>query len=67
MCFGGTDPVLTRMGNPWMLRFRPNDSYSARVIADFGIGTLAEKKWAVVHSTDAFGTSSAKSAHRGTR
>jgi len=60
VCFGGTDPVLTHMGNPWLFRFRPNDSYSARVIADFGIGTLAKKKWAVVHSTDAFGTSGAK-------
>ncbi len=60
VCFGGTDPVLTHMGNPWLFRFRPNDSYSARVIADFGIGTLAKKKWAVVHSTDAFGSSGAK-------
>ena len=60
VCFGGTDPVLTHMGNPWLFRFRPNDSYSARVIADFGIGPLGKKKWAVVHSTDAFGTSGGK-------
>ncbi|WP_051086574.1 ABC transporter substrate-binding protein [Methylobacterium sp. WSM2598] len=60
VCFGGTDPVLTQMGNPWMFRFRPNDSFSARVIADFGVTTLQKKKWAVVHSTDAFGTSGAK-------
>ena len=60
VCFGGTDPVLTHMGNPWLLRFRPNDSYSARVIAGFGTGTLGKKKWAVVHSTDAFGESGAK-------
>ena len=31
---GGTDPDLTHMGNPWLFRFRPNDSYSGRVIAD---------------------------------
>lgn len=60
VCFGGTDPVLTQMGNPWLFRFRPNDSYSARVIADFGVNTLSKKKWAVIHSTDAFGTSGAK-------
>lgn len=60
VCFGGTDPVLTHMNNPWLFRFRPNDSYSARVIADFGIGPLGKKKWAVVHSTDAFGTSGGK-------
>jgi branched-chain amino acid transport system substrate-binding protein len=60
VCFGGTDPVLTHMGNKWMFRFRPNDSYSARVIADYGANTLGKKKWAVIHSTDAFGTSGAK-------
>ena len=60
VCFGGTDPTLTRLGNPWLFRFRPNDSYSAHVIADYGVGTLGKKKWAVVHSTDAFGTSGAK-------
>jgi branched-chain amino acid transport system substrate-binding protein len=58
--FGGTDPVLTHMGNPWLFRFRPNDSYSARVIADYGVNSLGKKKWAVIHSTDAFGTSGAK-------
>ncbi len=47
---------LTHMGNPWLFRFRPNDSYSARVIADYGVKTLGKKKWAIVHSTDAFGT-----------
>jgi branched-chain amino acid transport system substrate-binding protein len=57
---GGTNPDLTHMGNPWLFRFRPNDSYSGRVIADFGVNTLAKKKWAVVHSTDAFGTAGGK-------
>src|ERR1700678_3652390 len=52
---GGTDPTLTHMGNQWLFRFRPNDSYSGRVIADFGVNTLGKKKWAVVHSTDACG------------
>lgn len=53
---GGTDPKLTHMDNPWLFRFRPNDSYSGRVIAEFGVNTLGKKKWAVLHSTDAFGT-----------
>ena len=56
-CFGGTDPKLTKMGNPWFIRFRPNDTYSARVIASYGIEILSKKNWALVHSTDAFGTS----------
>jgi len=57
---GGTDPNLTHMGNQWLFRFRPNDSYSGRVIADYGVNTLAKKKWAVLHSTDAFGTAGGK-------
>ena len=57
---GGTDPQLTHMGNPWLFRFRPNDIYSARVIADYGVKTLGKKKWAIVYSTDAFGTSGMK-------
>ena len=57
---GGTDPVLTHMGNPWLIRFRPNDVYSARVIADYGATALGKKKWAIVHSTDAFGTNGMK-------
>src|ERR1700688_1995776 len=57
---GGTDPQLTHMGNPWLFRFRPNDIYSARVIADYGAKVLGKKKWAIVHSTDAFGTNGMK-------
>ena len=57
---GATDPQLTHMGNPWLFRCRPNDSYSARVIADYGVNTLGKKKWAIVHSTEAFGTNGMK-------
>ncbi|MBV9568774.1 MAG: ABC transporter substrate-binding protein [Hyphomicrobiales bacterium] len=57
---GGTDPALTHMGNQWLFRFRPNDSYSGRVLADYGVNALGKKKWAIVHSTDAFGTAGGK-------
>jgi branched-chain amino acid transport system substrate-binding protein len=60
VCFGGTDPALTKMGNPWLIRFRPNDSYSGRVIAAYGVETLGKKNWAIVHSTDAFGAGGLK-------
>lgn len=53
--FGGTDAGLTLTHNPWVFRARPNDSYSAKAIAAFGVDTLKLKKWAIVHSTDAFG------------
>src|ERR1700755_560601 len=57
---GGTDPNLTHMGNQWLFRCRPNDSYSGRVIAEYGVKTIGKKKWAVLHSTDAFGTAGGK-------
>jgi branched-chain amino acid transport system substrate-binding protein len=58
--FGGTDPNLTHAGDPWLFRCRPNDTYSAKVIAAFGVETLGLKKWALVTSTDAFGSSGAR-------
>jgi branched-chain amino acid transport system substrate-binding protein len=53
---GGTDPTLTKSGNPWLFRFRPNDTYTARAMAAFGTEKLGKQKWAIVHATDAFGT-----------
>ncbi len=53
---GGSDPSLTRVNNPWIFRVRPNDLYSSKVMAEFGIKELKKKKWAIVHSTDTFGT-----------
>src|SRR5258708_36252708 len=53
---GGTEPHLTHMGNQWLLPFRPNDSYSARAVADYGVNTLAKKKSAALHSTGPSGT-----------
>jgi branched-chain amino acid transport system substrate-binding protein len=67
VCFGGTHPTLTKMGNPWLIRFRPNDTYSARVIASYGVATLSRRNWAIVHSTDAFGMSGFKAFVRRTR
>lgn len=58
--FGGTDPTLTNSGNPWFFRARPNDVFSAKVIADFGVNHLKKQKWALLHSTDAFGTNGVK-------
>jgi branched-chain amino acid transport system substrate-binding protein len=58
---GGTDTSLTHVNNPWIFRARPNDSYSAKVIADYGVNTLKLKKWAIVYSNDAFGNGAHKS------
>jgi branched-chain amino acid transport system substrate-binding protein len=58
--YGGTDPTLSTLGNPWFFRARPSDAYSAKVLASFGINNLQKKKWAVVHSTDSFGVNGSK-------
>jgi branched-chain amino acid transport system substrate-binding protein len=60
MMIGGTDPTLTHMGNRWLFRCRPNDSFSGKVIAEFGATDLKKQKWAIVYSTDAFGTNGGK-------
>ena len=65
MMIGGTDPSLTHAGNKWLFRCRPNDSYSAKVIFAYGNDTLQKKKWAIVHSTDAFGTGGMKAFTEG--
>jgi branched-chain amino acid transport system substrate-binding protein len=57
---GGTDTALTRVNNRWIFRARPNDSYAVRVIADFGVNDLKLRKWAIVHSTDAYGAGGSK-------
>jgi branched-chain amino acid transport system substrate-binding protein len=58
--FGGTDPSLTQAGNKWLFRCRPSDLYSAKVIAEFGSKDLKRQKWAIVHSTDTFGSNGSK-------
>ena len=60
MMIGGTDPTITHMGNKWLFRCRPNDSYSGKVIAQFGVTDLKKQKWAIVYSSDAFGTNGGK-------
>ncbi|MBV9287304.1 MAG: ABC transporter substrate-binding protein [Hyphomicrobiales bacterium] len=60
MIIVGSDPALTHMGNRWIFRCRAHDGYSARVVAEFGIKELGKQRWAVIHSTDAFGSAAMK-------
>ena len=53
---GGSDPSLTRANNPWIFRVRPNDLYLSKVMAEYGVKELKKLKWAIVHSTDTFGS-----------
>jgi branched-chain amino acid transport system substrate-binding protein len=53
---GGTDPALTKAGNPWIFRFRPNDSYASAVMASYSVKHMNTKKAAILYDTDAFGS-----------
>jgi branched-chain amino acid transport system substrate-binding protein len=52
---GATEYTLTHANNPWLLRARPHNGYSAKVLADFGVNTLKRKKWAIVYTAEALG------------
>ena len=56
VAIGGTNYGLTHSGSQWVFRFRPHDGMSAKVIAKFLVEELKQKKVAIVHATDAFGT-----------
>ncbi len=56
VAIGGTNYGLTHSGSQWVFRFRPHDGMSAKVIAKFLVEELKQKKVAIVHASDAFGT-----------
>ncbi|GAC1358058.1 MAG: ABC transporter substrate-binding protein [Herpetosiphon sp.] len=56
---GGTNESLTKQGNPWLLRFRPDDSIAATAMVNFALNDLKAAKIAVLHDSDAFGTGAA--------
>lgn len=53
---GGTDPKLTHVGNPWVFRFRPNDTYASATMAKYAVDEMGSKKVAILYDTDAFGS-----------
>jgi branched-chain amino acid transport system substrate-binding protein len=53
---GGTDPKLTHTGNPWVFRFRPNDTYASQAMASYSTGVMGSKNVAILYDTDAFGS-----------
>ena len=54
---GGTDPKLTHKGNPWVFRFRPNDTYASQAMVAYSTGAMGGKNVAILYDTDAFGAS----------
>ena len=53
---GGTDPKLTHVGNPWVFRFRPNDTYASQTMASYSTDAMGSKNIAILYDSDAFGS-----------
>ncbi len=56
---GGTNANLTRKGNPWLFRCRPDDSIAAAAMVKYIKEDLKLTKVGILHDTDAFGTGGA--------
>lgn len=56
---GGTNASITRLGNKWMFRNRPDDTIVASVMAAFAVDNLKAKKIAIFHNNDSFGSGGA--------
>jgi branched-chain amino acid transport system substrate-binding protein len=56
---GGTNVGITRQGNPWLFRVRPDDSIAAAAIVKYIKDDAKLTKLAILHDTDAFGTGGA--------
>jgi branched-chain amino acid transport system substrate-binding protein len=56
---GGTNVNLTRKGNPWLFRCRPDDSIAAAAMVKYIKEDLKLTKVGILHDTDAFGTGGA--------
>lgn len=56
---GGTNVTLTRQGNPWLFRVRPDDSIAALAMIKYIKEDAKLTKIGILHDTDAFGAGGA--------
>jgi branched-chain amino acid transport system substrate-binding protein len=56
---GGTNALLTRQGNPWLFRVRPDDSIAAAAMVKYVKEDTTMTKIGILHDADAFGTGGA--------
>ena len=56
---GGTNADLTKAGNPWLFRVRPDDSIAAAAMVKYIKEDMKLTKIGILHDTDAFGTGGA--------
>ena len=53
---GGTNALLTRQGNPWLFRVRPDDTIAAAAMVRYVKEDTTMTKIGILHDADAFGT-----------
>jgi branched-chain amino acid transport system substrate-binding protein len=56
---GGTNALLTRQGNPWLFRVRPDDTIAAAAMVKYVKEDTTMTKIGILHDADAFGTGGA--------
>jgi branched-chain amino acid transport system substrate-binding protein len=64
---GGTNAGLTKAGNPWLFRMRPDDSITAAAMVKYIKEDLKLTKVGIIHDTDAFGTGGADLVEQGVK
>lgn len=64
---GGTNATLTKQGNPWLFRVRPDDSIAAAAMVKYIKEDTQFTKVGILHDTDAFGTGGADLVEQGAK
>ncbi len=59
VAIGGTNANLTKKGNSWLFRCRPDDTIAAYAMVRFAKEDMKVNKIGILHDTDAFGTGGA--------
>jgi len=67
MMIGGTNATLTKQGNPWLFRVRPDDSIAAAAMVKYIKEDTKFTKVGILHDTDAFGTGGADLVEKGAK
>jgi branched-chain amino acid transport system substrate-binding protein len=67
MMIGGTNATLTKQGNPWLFRVRPDDSIAAAAMVKYIKEDSKLTKVGILHDSDAFGTGGADLVEQGAK
>ncbi len=67
MMIGGTNATLTKQGNPWLFRVRPDDSIAAAAMVKYIKEDTKFTKIGILHDSDAFGTGGADLVEQGAK